>query len=417
MRPPRAARRRLMARLVPPAGPLRVLAAAQLANSLGDGAFYACSTLFFTRLVGLSPAQVGLALTVGWATAMQAGVPLGHLADRWGPRRVAVLLATATAATLGALVVVRSFPLVLLVVCAYACCQAGLASARQALLAALVAPAERTRARAHLQATLNAGLAIGAGLGALALWFDTPGAYLAVFTADAAGFLTAALVLRRLPPTPPAPRTTHRRSVLRDRPYALVTLLNAVMCLNMPLLSLGLPLWITQRTDAPAPVAAVLLVVNTLCVVAFQVRVAGRVTDLRTATRATRHAGWLMLAACAAYAWSGTDIGVGAAVVVLVVAAVIQVFGEMLQGAGGWEIGFGLARPDRQGEYQGFFGTGPQVARALGPALLTTLLVGWGTPGWLVLGGLFLAAGAAFGPVVRGARREGGDRRPLVREG
>ncbi len=44
----------------------RVLALAQLANSVGDGAFYACSALFFIRVVGLSPAQVGIALTVGW---------------------------------------------------------------------------------------------------------------------------------------------------------------------------------------------------------------------------------------------------------------------------------------------------------------------------------------------------------------
>lgn len=71
-----------MPRIVPPAGPPRTLALAQLANSVGDGAFYACSALFFTRIVGLSAAQVGLALTVGWAAGMLAGVPLGHLADR-----------------------------------------------------------------------------------------------------------------------------------------------------------------------------------------------------------------------------------------------------------------------------------------------------------------------------------------------
>ena len=45
-------------------------------------------------------------------------------------------------------------------------------------------------------------------------------------------------------------------AVLRDRPYAVLTLLNAVMYLNMPLLSLGLPLWIAQRTDAPPAMAA-----------------------------------------------------------------------------------------------------------------------------------------------------------------
>lgn len=422
-----------MHRIVPPAGAPRTLAVAQLANSVGDGAFYACSALFFTRIVGLSAAQVGLALTVGWAAGMLAGVPLGHLADRWGPRRTAILLAVATAATLCGFLAVRSFPGFLGLFGGYACCQGGLTAARQALLAGLVAPGQRTTVRAHLQSTLNAGLAVGAGLGALALAVDTRLAYQVVFAVDALGFLTAALVLRRLPevtgasagdvpaaataaasrratagqvPRRPPPRP-HRLAVLRDRPYALVTLLNAVMYLNMPLLSLALPLWIVQRTDAPAPMAAVVLVVNMLSVVAFQVRVARRVTDLRSATVVAGRAGWLMLVACLVYALSGGRAGAWAAVAVLLTAAVIQVFGEMLQGAAGWEVSFGLAPADKHGQYQGFFGMAPQIARMLGPVVLITLLIDWGTPGWLVLGGLFLLAGQAMRPAVRWAERLG----------
>src|SRR3990170_981663 len=70
-------RRTIMERGTP-----RVLAAAELAGSIGNGAFYACSALFFTRIVGLSATEVGVALTVGWASGMLAGVPLGGLADR-----------------------------------------------------------------------------------------------------------------------------------------------------------------------------------------------------------------------------------------------------------------------------------------------------------------------------------------------
>ena len=398
-----------MTRILPPAGPPRVLAWAQLANSVGDGAFYATSALFFTRVVGLSPTRVGLALTVAWAAGMLAGVPLGHLADRWGARRTTVLLALATAAALAGFLVVRSYSLFLLVACLYAVCQGGLAAARQALLAGLVDPARRTAVRASLQATLNAGLAVGAGLGALALTVDTAAAYLGVFALDSAAFLAAAVVLRRLPsvrrPASPAPSAGPRWAVLRDRPYALLTLLNAVMCLNMPLLSLGLPLWIARRTDAPAAMSAVLLIVNMLVVVFFQVRVAHRVTDRRGAVRAAGRAGWLMLAACAVYALSGGHLGAGAAVAVLLAAAAIQVFGEMTQGAAAWELGFGLAPADRQGQYQGLFGMGPQIARMLGPLLLTTLLIGWGTAGWLALGALFLAAGLAVRPVVGWAER------------
>ncbi|MBB5083072.1 MFS transporter [Nonomuraea endophytica] len=399
-----------MSRIVPPPGPARTLALAQLTNSLGDGAFYASSALFFTRVVGLSAAQVGVALTVAWACGMLAGVPLGHVADRWGPRRTAVVLAVATALALSAFLVVRAYPLFILVACLYACCQGGLTSARQALLAGLVPPEERTAVRAHLQSTLNAGLAVGAGIGGLALSFDTAPAYLTVFALDAMAFLLAALMLRRLPeiqPTPATPAGSREPSlaVLRDRPYALITFLNAIMYLNMPLLSLGLPLWIVERTEAPKPVAAALLMVNMLSVVIFQVRVARQVTDLPSAAKVAARSGWIFLAACLVYAVSGAHIAPWVAVAVLVAAALIQVFGEMMQGAAAWELGFTLAPADKQGQYQGFFGMGPQIARMLGPVLMTTLLIGWGTAGWLVLGALFLTAGLAMGPAVRHAQR------------
>ncbi|HEU5110002.1 MAG TPA: MFS transporter [Micromonosporaceae bacterium] len=389
-------------------GPPRILAFAQLSNSLGDGAFYACSALFFTRVVGLSAIQVGFALTLGWACGMLAGVPLGHLADRFGPRRVAVLLAVATAVTLTGFLVVRSFPSFLVVVCLYATCQGGLTSARQALLAGLVEPGARTAVRAALQSTLNAGLAIGAGLGALALAIDTPAAYLALFAMDAIGFLTAALVLLRLPEVPPAapgPADGPRLAVLRDRRYALITFLNAIMYLNMPLLSLALPLWIVQHTDAPKPVAAALLVVNMVAVVVFQVRVARTVRDPRSAGRVTARAGALMLLACAVFAVSGGHIGPWATVAVLLTAALIQVFGEMMAGAAGWELSFTLAPSGRHGQYQGFYGMAPQLARMLGPVLLTTLVLGLGTPGWLILGGLFLLAGLAVPAAVHFGHR------------
>ncbi|NEB80761.1 MFS transporter, partial [Streptomyces sp. SID14478] len=61
---------------------VRALFAAQLANSVGDGAYYVTSALYFTRVVGLSATQIGLALTLAWAIGAVAGVPLGALADR-----------------------------------------------------------------------------------------------------------------------------------------------------------------------------------------------------------------------------------------------------------------------------------------------------------------------------------------------
>lgn len=395
-------------RILPPPGAPRVLAAAQLSNSVGDGAYYVCSALYFVRVVGLSPTQIGLGLTVAWAIGSVAGVPLGALADRRGPRGTAVLLALATSAAVASFLTIRSFSLFLVAACVYAVAQCGLAATRQALLAGLVAPADRTGVLAHLQSTLNAGLTLGAALGGLALSRDTAGAYLAVFAMDAVSFLVCAVVLLRLPTVTPAPgggSGEPRLAVLRDRPYAVVTLINAVLLLRMPLLSLAIPLWIVERTNAPSWLVSALFVLNTLAVMAFQVRTARAVTGLRTASRAVWHSSVIMFASCLVFALSAAGLPGWAAAAILVVGATLQVVAEMRQSAGSWQISFALAPAHQVGQYQGFFGTGVPVARTLGPLLLTALLVTWGVPGWLLLGAVFLGAGAATGPAVRWAER------------
>jgi MFS family permease len=380
--------------------PQRVLAAAQLANSIGDGAYLVTSALYFSRIVGLPATEIGFGLTLGWAVGSVAGVPLGHLADRRGPRGVAVLLALTTAVAAASFVLVRSFVPFVLAACLYGTAQTGLGAARQALLAGLVEPARRTVVRAVLQSTLNGGLAVGAALGGIALHVDTRAGYFTIFALDALSFLVAALVLLRLPSVRPAPVVAGPRlAVLRDRPYALVTLINAVMLFYMPLLSLVVPLWIAQRTSGPTWLVSVLLVLNTGTVLLFQVRVARRVKSLADATSAVRRAGLVMFAACAVFALSPYGW------VFLIAAGCLQVVGEMLLASGSWEIGFGLAPDDRQGQYQGFFGTGTAVARMLGPVALTTLVLDGGTWGWLLLGLTFTTAGTAMAPAVRWAQR------------
>lgn len=398
-----------MPNLLPPAGPQRTLSLAQLSNSVGDGAYYVTSALYFTHVVGLAPGRMGLGLTVAWAVGSVAGVSLGRIADRRGPRGTAVLLALTTGLAVASFLVVRDFALFLAAACLYATAQSGLAAARQALLAGLVATKERTGALAHLQSTLNAGLAVGAALGGVALSAGTTAAYLAVFAVDAASFLLCALVLLRLPAVPGAPGGRKvKLAVLRDRPYAVVTLLNTVLLLRMPLLSVGLPLWITERTEAPEWLVSALFVLNTGAVMLFQVRTARAVRGIPTAVRALRRSGALMVLTCVVLAMSAVD-SPWAAVAALAGGSVLLVAAEMLHSAGSWQLSFDLAPTGRVGEYQGFFGTGVTVARTLGPLVLTGLLLGRGTVGWLLLGGTVLAASYALGPAARwaaGTRQE-----------
>jgi hypothetical protein len=64
-----------------------------------------------------------------------------------------------------------------------------------------------------------------------------------------------------------------------------------------------------------------------------------------------------------------------------------------------------LAPSAAQGQYQGLFNTGFAATGMVAPAVLTALVVGWGPPGWFVLGSLFVVAGLATTPVARWALR------------
>lgn len=386
-------------RFGPPAGPVRTLAVAQFTNSLGDGAYYVTSILFFTTVVGLSPAQVGLGLSCAWGLGFLAATPLGHAADRFGLRGAAVAMAMATAAGLGLLISVRSLTGFVVAASLYAVAQSGLGAVRQALLVRLVDEADRVRARARLQVMLNAGLGLGAALGGLALLSGTRTAYLTVLAGDAVAFALAGLLLGRLPATSRARSAPWNGSlaVLRDRPFVTATALNALLYLYMPLLSVLLPLWIAVRTVAPHWVVGALFVLNTVGVVALQGAAARRVRDLCTAARSVAIGGGLLGAACLVLSTSALTERSESATSVLLLGGLVLVTGEVLVAAGSWEVGFALADPNRPGQWQGFFSSGVPVARAVGPVALLALVVNWSALGWLALGLVFLAAGLALG--------------------
>jgi MFS family permease len=63
-----------------------------LVDATGTGLYLAGSALFFTQIIGLSAAQVGLGLSVAGVLGILSPIPFGKLADRWGPRAVLLLL-------------------------------------------------------------------------------------------------------------------------------------------------------------------------------------------------------------------------------------------------------------------------------------------------------------------------------------
>ncbi|MFI6759496.1 MFS transporter [Micromonospora sp. NPDC050417] len=391
--------------LLPEPGPARILAISTLVQTVGRGIWLTASALFLTRSVGLSVTQVGLGLTVTALVSLIASAPMGYLADRYGPRGVQFIGLLASAGFTGALIAVHSFPQFLAVGIATALSDAAFRGARGAMIAGAVPPDQRVRTRAYLRATTNVGIAIGTVLGGVGLAADTRTAYVALIGVNAASLALAALILIPLAPIPAAgPGHGPRLIALRDRPFLAFTVLDGMMSMHFGLLNIALPLWIAQHTDAPHWLISVLLLVNTTVIVLFQVRASRGTEQLTGAARAARRAGLAIAGACLLYAVSGgvpTPVAVG----LLVAGALVHVVGELWQSAAGWGISFELAPAHAQGQYQGAYGMGMQLGSMLAPVLVTSLAVGWGAPGWLVLAVLFALLGVVQPPVVRWAAR------------
>jgi MFS family permease len=391
--------------LLPARGAPRVLAVASLVNTLGNGLFYTVSALFLTRSVGLSVRQVGVGLTIAGGVALFANVPAGRIAEIAGPREVLVITFVLAAGFMAAYAFVHSFWVFVVIACGeLAATNAGNA-VRNGLIATAVAGEDRVRTRAYLRSVTNLGIGVGSALAGIALHVDTRTAYVTLIVADAATFALTALLVTRLPHVAPVPRDLGdgpRLVAIRDRPYVSLVAMNSLLNIHNGLLEVAVPLWVVRHTSAPRSIVAAIFIVNTGICVLFQIRASRGVDDIPSSARALRRCGVLLFAACAIYGLSGgrsRDV----AIVLLLVAELVHVTGELFQAAGSWGYAYGLAPDHLQGQYQGLFSMSYGVSNMLAPVIVTTVVVGGGLGGWLLIGTMFLVVGVAMGPVGRWA--------------
>lgn len=391
--------------LVPEPGELRRLGLATGIYNIGTGMFMTSSVLYFTEGLGLSITEVGLWLAVAGLIGLFGGVPMGHLADRRGPRGVAALSLVVLALTMVGYIFVSSIWMFVAVTVVEMLATSASRASRGGLIRR-VGGEGAAAYRSQLRAIENAGVGVGAVLGGLALTLDTLAAFQVLFLVNAATFLIGAWVCAKLPyfAPMPAPPGTQRLVALRDRPFIAYTVLNGVMSLQYSVIVFALPLWIATETSAPRWMVGAVLLVNTLGVVALQVWVGSRVSTVRQGAAAMRVAGFVFLVACVGMAVAA-DLPTWAAAAVLLAAVVVHSVGEMCHAAAVFALSYELAPAHAQSEYVGLQDMGLGAAFAVAPAVLGALCLGIGQAGWLLLGGLLTASGLATVPVVRWAIR------------
>lgn len=384
----------------------RLLVVVGLVDSTGTGLFIAGSAVFFTRGAGLSITEVGIGLTIAGLAGLLALTPLGMLADRIGPRPAAVLLHFWRAAGMFAYAFVGDFPTFVIVACFVGIPARAVDPVNQMYVDRHIGTELRTRVMAAFRVVYNVGFMVGGMLATLIIAIGTRPAFTAIVLGDALTFVLAGILLARVPLL--ADNVAKRPTVrgwpksLRQGWYLAVAGLHAIIVLHVPVLAIGIPLWATLYTDAPPLIVGPLIVLNTILVILLQVRFS-RGTDTREGgVRALRRAS-VALAGCAVVVAFADRFDATGATILLTVGMVLLTIGELLQVAGGLGVSYDLAPRERQGEYLAVFWLGVAAMYMVGPVLITVGVVEQGTPGWLGLAALLLAAGAFVGPAAAAA--------------
>ncbi len=422
-------------RLLPENPLARRLSAQSILFAIGEGAFLTLSAVFFTHVVGLSAAQVGLGLTIAGLSSFVFAVPLGKFADRVGPKRVWAGVALAESLLYLVWPFLHGFAqFVAMVVVLDIVGTAGHA-ARGAYTLNAFSREERVRSMAYMRSALNIGFTLGALIGGVALAVGSDAVIRAMPLVPAGILLLNAFLVSRLPATAEdlaaeaghpgelgEPDSTDpedaaagvagestetpmkRPSVLRNRGFVLMSFFEGILATNQVLLNVVIPLWLVQETDAPRVLLAWLFGTNTVLAVLLQVPASRGSETVSGALRAARISTGFMVVSC--FIVMVTHDTLGWVTITLVWLGHVTVTGaELFQSAASWGLVSELSEPDRRAEYQGAEHVGGTLGYVWAPALYTYLAMTWGTAGWLTIAAIVVVAGIGIHPASRAAER------------
>jgi MFS family permease len=397
---------RMREALIPDRGPQRILGLATLINSFGLGLVITAMTLFFTRVMHLSTGQVGVGLTVAAVVGILGGIPIGHLADRYGPREVARAILLVEAGITFCYVFIHGF-VAFLIVASLEMLSISAYMAVNGVLMRRVGGDENAAVPNVMHAIGNLAISVGALGCGVAVAIGTAQAYRSLIIVNTLTFVATWAVLGRLPHYDPLPKPegqSKRWVALADKPFVVYSALAGAMSMQYWVIIQPLPLWVVGHTHAPRWIVPAFLIINTALVVLLQVRVGRNVDTVQRGGAALRRSGVIFLLSCSL-------IGLAAGIpdwislLLLIAAVAIHTIGELYYTAGSFAVGFGLAPEHAQGQYQGVAGIGMSAGMAVSPVLMIGLVLSLGRTGWVGLGGLFALFGLAAPAVARWGER------------
>ncbi|MFD3542850.1 MFS transporter [Streptomyces sp. NPDC058662] len=390
-------------------------------GAVGIGMFVPFSLVFFHHVTGLSFPAVGLVMTATGLTGLLFMPLAGTAVDRFGAKRVNVVLHGVRAAGFALYPFADSTASFAAVALTTALADRSFGAVQQSLIGEVARGAARDRLQASTRALQNAGMGAGALLvsAVLALW-GTGGFTYTAWGNALASALAGTLVSRVRPVRDaggaggvgaaggagsPATRSpAGYRRVLRDRPFLGLTAANFLTALGYSALPVLFPLYLATWLAAPEALTGAAFTLNTALCAGVGVLIAGRVR--RSGARRTRSAALGSLLFAAAFAGQivlGTlRPGQSATLIALLAVVVVYTVGELVHSPSGGALSVAAAPEAVRGRYLATYQLSYSLAGASAPSLFTALLAVDGRLPWAVL--TVAALGAALA-LVRLERR------------
>ncbi|KRE92872.1 hypothetical protein ASG76_15530 [Nocardioides sp. Soil774] len=402
---------RWWSRILPPTKLERDLVWQCVLSAFATGTFLTGTAVYFTQVVGLTGAQVGLGMSIAAGVTLLLQLPMGRLSDRVGAKPLWALASAVEAALYFAWPLIGGMASFVAMLTVLAVVETAGRNARNVYRIAVFPRDVRVRALAYMRAARNVGYTLGAGASGVALGVGLGAVRLIPLVTGGLLVLNAVLIAavlpviaRQAPVAASDDPATVAPPAWRNPGFVVLGICNGVLSSNQVLLNVVVPLWLVERTDAPQALLAWLFGTNTVLAVLLQVR-ASRVADsVDGSLRAVRWSGWAFIVSCGLIAWTHETVG-WISIVLIWIGHVTITGAELWQSAADWSFTSELSDHRRLGDYQGVWGLGYQIEPIIFPALYTYLALQVGTPGWIVIALIGVAAAALAHPAARAAER------------
>ncbi len=383
---------------LPPVRSQWPLVAAMVVDTLGTGLFLPFTLLFFLATTTLPVSRIGLAMAIATGASLPLGPIWGACADRWSPRTVIVISNLLRVAGFAGYLAVRSFPQLIAAAFVVQAGSRAFYSSYTPLIAQVAPQGQRERWFGFLASTRNTGFALGGVLAGIAVTGTGSAGYRAVVIANAASFALAALLLLRVRTHAP-PRhapTVHGgwRTVLADRPYLALTVVNLAYALVSNTIDVVLPVYLVRGLHLPAWTAGASLGLNCVLVAFCQGPVV-RVVEGRRHSRMLILAGALFAAAAGVFL-AARPLSTGPALALIAFGVVVFSAGELVKTPVMAVVSAEAAPDALRGRYTSVFQLSWTVSNTLGLAVLSWLLGVGALATWGFLAGIALSGSAGI---------------------